>query len=189
MKHIKTYKIFESRFDDFKNIIDNLYDYSLEFSDDGLPVQIMPNNDIGMKMRSLNIPTSDVEPFFMRIYSDLPNKHHKKLINFKFQQYIPTMLSIINYMKSEGYDTNIELDELYFQPKNPEASLIGRSSLFITSDNFIKAIDNGGSIPDISTSGKLRVRLNKDSLILLNSIEKVNNIKLTFDKINKNYDI
>jgi hypothetical protein len=151
MRHIKTYKIFESRFDDFKEIIDNLHDYVIDFKDDGFIVEIKPNNDIGIKVRSINVPTSDKEPFYLLIKGE-DNSY------IKSKKYILDILSIIDYMKSEGYNTNIKITDCYSKNKH-------LSSLEVSSDDLV------------------------EKGIRLEDITLIKDIKLTFDKINKNYDI
>jgi hypothetical protein len=103
MKHIKTYKIFESKFDDFNEIIDNLHDYTLDFIDDGFVVEIKP--DISWERRWVK------EPFYLLIKGDNDNSY------IKHQKYILNILSIIDYMKSEGYNTHLTLTDSYFKNK------------------------------------------------------------------------
>ena len=173
MKHLKKFN--ESKFDDFKDMVDNLHQLCMDFKDDGLPVQIEPNDDIKMKVKSMNIPTSDSVSFFVRIYSDFIKTEKPYIV---FQKYIVNILSIIDYMKSEGYKTNIEICDPYIAERNTK--YIG---LDISSDDFIKAYEDGKYIPNIYR-GKL-----KEGIIRLNQITSVDKIDLTFDKIDKNYDI
>jgi len=174
-KKVKIIK--ESKYTYFKEILYSLEDWGMDFKDDGLIVIIKPNEEIGIKVRSLNIPTSDREPFYMEVKKDIfGNKF------FEFKKYLNNIVSICEYMKSEGYKTEIELRNVFYKTKS--GSDISRERLSISGDDFKKAFEENGNIPDIQR-GKLRPQ----SIISLNSIETVRFIKLIFDKINKEYDI
>lgn len=174
-KKVKIIK--ESRYDDFKEILHSLEDWVMDFKDDGLVVDIHPKEEIGIKVRSMNIPTSDIEPFYIEVKKD-----YRRDKFFEFQKYTNNIISICEYMKSEGYNTEIELRNVFYKAKS--GSDISREELSISSNDFIKAFEENGTIPDIQR-GKLRPQ----SIIRLNSIETIRCIKLLFDKINKEYDI
>lgn len=165
----------ESRYDDFKEILYSLEDWGMDFKDDGLLVYMRPDDEIDIKVRSMNIPTSDVVPFYMEVKKDNFRNNF-----FGFQKYINNIISICEYMKSEGYNTKIELRDVFYVSKS--GSAMNRIELSINSDDFIKAFEENGNIPDIE-------RLRPQSIIRLDSIETVSEIKLVFDKISKEYDI
>ena len=171
-KKVKLVK--ESRYDDFKEILHSLEDWGMDFKDDGLDVDIHPKEEIGIKVRSMNIPTSDVEPFYMEVKKDIRTR-------FEFKKYINNIISICEYMKSEGYNTEIELRNVFYKAKS--GSDISREKISISGDDFTKA-EEDGNITEIQR-GKLRPQI----IIRLDSIETVHCIKLIFDKINKEYDI
>jgi hypothetical protein len=171
-KKVKLVK--ESRYDDFKEILHSLEDWGMDFKDDGLIVNISPKEEIGIKVRSMNIPTSDVEPFYMEVKKDIRTR-------FEFKKYINNIISICEYMKSEGYNTEIELRNVFYKAKS--GSDISREKISISGDDFTKA-EEDVNITEIQR-GKLRPQI----IIRLDSIETVHCIKLIFDKINKEYDI
>ena len=69
MKHLKTYKLFESRFLDFRKILDTLKDLCLEFEDNECPTEIWPKDDIKLNLvslRSRGTVKTDI-PFYVEI--------------------------------------------------------------------------------------------------------------------------
>ena len=101
MRYTDTYKLFESRYTEFKSIIYTLEDYSLEIKDMGLRVSINPNNDIDIKVKSFNLPTSNAIPFTFTI--------HKGERSFEVKDILDTIQSICDYMIENEYDINIKL--------------------------------------------------------------------------------
>ena len=53
----------------------------MDFKDDGLVIDIHPKEEIGIKVRSMNIPTSDREPFYMEIKKN--QRGFENFLNFK----------------------------------------------------------------------------------------------------------
>ena len=111
MKHINEYKIFESKYTDFKEVMATLNDYSVEFTDLGLNVEIMPNNDIAKKVKSMNFPTSEEVPFYMKICKRMIVHEHMRVdyLQFNIKLILHIIETIISHMKSFGYKTEINL--------------------------------------------------------------------------------
>jgi hypothetical protein len=165
MKNIKTYnefgKINESRYSDFKEIMDTLGDYiseiKMDYLDDdaGLNIKVYPDNDIGIRIRSLNVPTSDSEPFSINI-----QVAGHAYARFETTKLVPSITSICSYMYEMGYKTYIE-------------------SRACTYNDNREYGDFGKDISIGVNDGNLNDRFN--------NIDKCRSVKLTFEKINKEY--
>lgn len=121
MKHIKTYtlfervsketKIFESRFQEFKKIISDLKDLSLEFEDNNCQCKIFPDDEIKLNILSLKSRGhlgSINQPFYLEIDID------RRIITLDEKRsgfgplpnwFIENCREIEGYMQSEGFMT------------------------------------------------------------------------------------
>jgi hypothetical protein len=140
MKHIKSYtlyervsketKLFESKFDEFKYIIDTLKDICIDFEDNNCSYRIEPSNDIRIKVMSLQGKGEVFQDINIPFYIDVDIdrriiKQDEKRTGFgPFPEwFIETCKRIEDYMNSEGYKTlvsvryptdwvNLDIDEL-----------------------------------------------------------------------------
>lgn len=87
MKHLKTYKIFESS--EEEDIMSFLNDIFLELDDFNVDINKLPNFDV----YSVSIYKTEKQSYFS------PNKSNR----FKLKDVLETILSADRYMKSEGY--------------------------------------------------------------------------------------
>ena len=53
MKHLKSYKLFEARFVEFREIVSTIKDICQEFEDNNCHCEITPENDIHLNIVSL----------------------------------------------------------------------------------------------------------------------------------------
>jgi len=131
MRYLKTYKIFESKFDEFKYIIDTLKDICIDFEDNNCSYHIEPSNDIRIKVMALQgkgevFQDIDMMPFYIDVDIDRRIiKQDEKRTGFgPFPEwFIENCKRIEDYMNSEGYKTlvsvryptdwvNLDIDEL-----------------------------------------------------------------------------
>jgi hypothetical protein len=110
MKHLKTYKLFESRFLDFRKILDTLKDLCLEFEDNECPTEIWPKDDIKLNLvslRSRGTVKTDI-PFYVEI--DI----NRRIIQYDDKRsgfgplpewFIDNCRVIEQLMESEGFKT------------------------------------------------------------------------------------
>ena len=135
MRYLKTYKIFESKFeskfDEFKYIIDTLKDICIDFEDNNCSYRIEPSNDIRIKVMALQgkgevFQDIDMMPFYIDVDIDRRIiKQDEKRTGFgPFPEWlIENCKRIEDYMNSEGYKTlvsvryptdwvNLDIDEL-----------------------------------------------------------------------------
>jgi hypothetical protein len=87
MKHLKTYKIFESS--EEEDIMSFLNDIFLELDDFNVDINKLPNFNV----YSVSIYKTEKQSYFS------PNKSNR----FKLKDVLETILSADRYMKSEGY--------------------------------------------------------------------------------------
>ena len=166
MKYLKKFN--ESRFTDFNEIIDTLKDYiseiEMDYNDeDALSIKLRPNEEIEKRIRSFNIPTSDDIPFYIEIRSK--SSSYRSDVRFDFTKLLPTIKSICSYMFENGYKTLIDL----------KGSLVSYGS-------NIRDNDRGTDRSYCVSDGNL------DNAII-DAVVKAVQAKLTFDKINKEYDL
>jgi hypothetical protein len=131
MRYLKTYKIFESRFLEFREVISTIKDICQEFEDNNCYCKITPENEIHLNILSLKSRGHlgfVSQPFYLEI--DI----NKVKINWMYDKenwggnvfpkwFIETCRRIEDYMNSEGYKTlvsvkyptdwvNLDIDEL-----------------------------------------------------------------------------
>jgi hypothetical protein len=105
MRNLKTYKLFESRFLDFKKTLEALKDLCLEFEDNECSVEIWPK-DIKLNLislRSRGTVKSDI-PFYVEIdpkNSKIFRRFYKPLPDW----FIDTCRTIEDFMSEEGFET------------------------------------------------------------------------------------
>jgi len=113
MRHLKTYKIFESRFLDFRKTLDTLKDLCLEFEDNECPAKIWPEDDIklnlvSLRSRGLLKHIDRNEPFYVEI--DI----NRRIIQYDDKRsgfgplpewFIDNCRVIEQLMESEGFKT------------------------------------------------------------------------------------
>jgi hypothetical protein len=112
MKHLKSYKIFESRFIEFREVVSTIKDICQEFEDNNCHCEITPEkNDIHLNIVSLKSRGhlgSLTMPFFLEINIDRRIiKQDEKRSGFgPFPEwFIETCRRIEDYMSSEGFET------------------------------------------------------------------------------------
>jgi hypothetical protein len=128
MRYLRKFN--ESRYDDVKNIIDNLKDICLDFVDNNCNYHIEPSNDIRIKVMALQGKGDVFQGINMPFYIDIDVdrriiKQDEKRTGFgPFPEwFIETCKRIEDYMNSEGYNTlvsvryptdwvNLDIDEL-----------------------------------------------------------------------------
>ena len=73
MKHLKSYKIFESRFVEFREVVSTINDICQEFEDNNCECKIFPQDDIKLNIVSLKSRGhlgSIRQPFYLEIDID-----------------------------------------------------------------------------------------------------------------------
>lgn len=103
MRYLKTYKIFESRFIEFRKSLNTLSDICLEFSDNGCGYKIYPEGDIQLNivsLRSRGYLSSISSPFYVEI--DVRNIKAFYVIP---EWFIETCRTIESFMISNGFKT------------------------------------------------------------------------------------
>lgn len=116
MKHINTYKVFESRFQEFRKLISDLKDLSLEFEDNNCQCKIFPDQLNILSLKSRGHLGGINQPFYLEIdvfklVSRNQNSWFDSETGYKVQQYplpdwfIRSCKEIESYMKSEGFTT------------------------------------------------------------------------------------
>lgn len=119
MKHLKTYKIFESRFQEFAKLISDLKDLSLEFEDNNCGCKIFPDDEIKLNILSLKSRGhlgSINQPFYLEIdvfktmasnnshWYDRDTGHNIQMFSLP-DWFISNCRRIEDYMQSEGFMT------------------------------------------------------------------------------------
>lgn len=130
MKHLKSYKLFESRFVELKEVISTIKDICQEFEDNNCNYQIEPSNDIRIKVMALQGKGEVFQDINMPFYIDIDIdrriiKQDEKRSGFGTfpEWFIETCRRIEDYMLSEGFKTlvsvryptewiNLDIDEL-----------------------------------------------------------------------------
>lgn len=129
MKHLKTYKIFEARFLEFREIISNINDICLEFEDNNCHCKITPENDIHLNIVSLKSRGhlgSISQPFFLEIDVDrriIKQDENRSGFGLFPDWFTETCKRVEDYMMSVGFKTllsvryptdwvNLDIDEL-----------------------------------------------------------------------------
>ena len=111
MRYLKTYKIFESRFIDFRKSLNTLSDFCLEFSDNGCSYNIHPEDDIQLNIVSLKSRGHlgrISQPFYVEIYIDRRIiKQDEKRSGFGPlpEWFIETCRTIESFMNINGFET------------------------------------------------------------------------------------
>lgn len=119
MKHIKTYSIFESRFQEFRKLISDLKDLSLEFEDNNCHCKIFPDDEIKLNILSLKSRGhlgSINQPFYLEIdVFKLVSRNQNSWFDSETGQnvqifalpdwFIGNCREVESYMQSEGFTT------------------------------------------------------------------------------------
>jgi len=112
MKHLKSYKLFESRFSELKEVISTIKDICQEFEDNNCSYYIEPSNDIRIKVMALQGKGEvfqDINmPFYLEINIDRRIiKQDDKRSGFGPlpEWFIETCKRIEDFMLSEGFNT------------------------------------------------------------------------------------
>ena len=103
MRYLKTYKIFESRFIDFRKSLNTLSDFCLEFSDNGCSYKIHPEGDIQLNIVSLKSRGHlgrISQPFYVEI--DVRNI---RAFDGLPEWFIENCKTIESFMSSNGFET------------------------------------------------------------------------------------
>ena len=112
MRYLKSYKLFESRFSELKEVISTIKDICQEFEDNNCSYYIEPSNDIRIKVMALQVKGEvfqDINmPFYLEINIDRRIiKQDEKRSGFgPFPEwFIETCRRIEDFMSSEGFET------------------------------------------------------------------------------------
>jgi hypothetical protein len=111
VRYLKTYKIFESRFIEFREVLSFLNHICLEFSDNGCSYKIHPEGDIQLNIVSLKSRGHlgrISQPFYVEIDIDRRIiKQDEKRSGFgPFPEwFIETCRTIESFMSSNGFET------------------------------------------------------------------------------------
>jgi len=111
MKHLKSYKIFESRFVEFREVVSTIKDICQEFEDNNCECKIFPQDDIKLNIVSLKSRGhlgSIKQPFYLEIDIDrrIIAQDEKRTGFGPFPEwFIETCRRIEDYMLSEGFET------------------------------------------------------------------------------------
>jgi hypothetical protein len=111
MKHLKSYKIFESRFVEFREVVSTIKDICQEFEDNNCHCEIFPKDDIKLNVVSLKSRGhlgSIKMPFYLDIDIDrrIIVQDEKRSGFGPFPEwFIETCRRIEDYMSSEGFET------------------------------------------------------------------------------------
>jgi len=152
MKHIKSYKIFESRFLEFREVISTIKDICQEFEDNNCHCEVFPKDDIKLNVVSLKSRGhlgSITQPFYLDIDIDrrIINLNHERSGFGTFPEwFIETCRRIEEFMLSEGFKTlpsvryptdwvNLDIDEL-----EEQTGLIQKVKLEFISNEIPKEI-------------------------------------------------
>lgn len=129
MRYLKKYKIFESRFLEFREVISTINDICLEFEDNNCHCKITPENDIHLNIVSLKsrgLIGSISQPFFLEIDVDrriIKQDENRSGFGLFPDWFIETCQRVEDYMMSVGFKTllsvryptdwvNLDIDEL-----------------------------------------------------------------------------
>lgn len=110
MKHIKSYKIFEARFLEFREVVSTIKDICQEFEDNNCHCEIFPKDDIKLNVVSLKSRGhlgSIKMPFYLEIDVNKGkiNWMYGKQENLFPEWFIETCRRIEDFMLSEGFKT------------------------------------------------------------------------------------
>ena len=111
MKHLKSYKIFESRFVEFREVVSTINDICQEFEDNNCECKIFPQDDIKLNIVSLKSRGhlgSIRQPFYLEIDIDrrIIAQDEKRNGFGPFPEwFIERCREIESYMESEGFET------------------------------------------------------------------------------------
>ena len=111
MRYLKTYKIFESRFLEFREVISTINDICLEFEDNNCHCKITPENDIHLNIVSLKSRGhlgSIKQPFFLEIDVDrriIKQDDNRSGFGLFPDWFIETCQRVEDYMMSVGFKT------------------------------------------------------------------------------------
>jgi hypothetical protein len=117
MKHLKSYKIFESEsYQRISNIIKDLKDMCLELTDRGIKWHLTPSDDINVKVLGLKLFSGEDYPsfynrtFFIQIDTrNIFTGNWKRKIDLSddVTWFIDLLYQIESYMDSQGFKVNI----------------------------------------------------------------------------------
>jgi hypothetical protein len=102
MKHLKSYKIFESRFSELKEVISTIKDICQEFEDNNCSYDIEPSNDIRIKVMALQGKGEVFQDINMPFYLEINIKNIRTQLP---EWFIETCKRIEDFMSSEGFET------------------------------------------------------------------------------------
>lgn len=111
MKHLRTYKLFEARFVEFREIVSTIKDICQEFEDNNCHCEITPKNDIHLNIVSLKSRGhigSIKMPFYLSIDIDrrIIEQDEKRTGFGPFPEwFIEACRRIEDFMSSEGFKT------------------------------------------------------------------------------------
>ena len=103
----------EGTFQKIKGVVDTLKDICVEIQDEGYTCKFIPNNDISLKVLGLKAYSGvkykfGSDDFKIGITKKHPTSTHPEANTFLYSDIKDTMDRILNYMKSEGWETQID---------------------------------------------------------------------------------
>ena len=108
MKYLIKYRLFESKYEHYKSIIDTLKDLSIEFEDNNCGCRIEPSNDIKIKVMSLQSRDYISIPFYIEIDIDrriiTPDESRSGFGTLP-DWFIDNCRRIEYFMSSQGFNT------------------------------------------------------------------------------------
>jgi len=114
MRHLKSYKLFEARFVEFREVVSTIKDICQEFEDNNCRCEIEPKDDIKLNIVSLKSRGhlgSIEQPFYLEIDINkakinwMYDKHDGKQENLFPEWFIEICRRIEYFMLSEGFKT------------------------------------------------------------------------------------
>jgi hypothetical protein len=111
MKYLKSYKLFESRFLEFTEVISIIKDICQEFEDNNCECKILPQDDIKLNIVSLKSRGhlgSIKQPFYLEIDIDrrIIEQDEKRTVFGLFPEwFIEACRRIEDFMSSDGFET------------------------------------------------------------------------------------
>lgn len=111
MRHLKSYKVFEARFVEFREVLSTIKDICQEFEDNNCHCKILPQDDIKLNIVSLKSRGhlgSIKQPFYLEIDIDrrIIEQDEKRTGFGLFREwFIEACRRIEDFMSSEGFKT------------------------------------------------------------------------------------
>jgi hypothetical protein len=109
MKHIKSYRLFESRFVELKEVVSTIKDICQEFEDNNCFCKVFPQGDIKLKIVSIKKSSYwDYNTFYLEIDINrriISTDENRTGLGSLPEWFIETCRRLEDYMLSEGFET------------------------------------------------------------------------------------